>query len=296
MIISFLGTSSMVPTEERNHSSIFIKIHREGLLFDCGEGTQRQLKSVNIKPSKITKIIISHWHGDHVLGLPGLFQTLNNSEYEGTLEIYGPKKIKEYISLILKAFEFDIEFDMKIIPIKQGEIIDSEKFKIYAYELEHGIETYGFSLIEKDKRKIKLSYVKKLGIPESPLLGKLQDNKSIEWKGKKVLPKDATYVVKGRKISIIWDTVLCNNCNLLAKDADILISEAVYESSLEEKAQEYLHLTAKQAALLASRNNVKRLILTHFSQRYKTTQEICEEAKTYFKNTTCAYDLMKVKV
>ncbi|MBN2422525.1 ribonuclease Z [Candidatus Woesearchaeota archaeon] len=286
----------MVPTKERNHQSILISYNNEGLLIDCGEGTQRQLKLANIKPSKITKILISHWHGDHVLGLPGLFQTLNKCEFEKTLEIYGPKGTKKHFEYMFKAFEFENSIDYKIIEINREKIIETKDFCVYGYALEHGIDCYGFVFLEKDKRKIKLSYTNKLGIPEGPLLGKLQNNQSIKWNEKKIAPEDATYIVKGKKIGIINDTVLCNNCNKIAEDADILICEAVYISDLEKKAKEYMHLTAKQAALIASRNNVKKLVLTHFSQRYKTTEEFLDEAKTIFKDSLCAYDLMKVKL
>ena len=296
MKIIFLGTSSMVPTKERNHSGIFIKHKTEGILVDCGEGTQRQLKYSNIKPSKITRILISHWHGDHVLGLPGLFQTLNNSEYEGTLKLYGPSEVKEKIKLMMETFSFNIEFNFEIIRLVPGEIINATNFRIFAHELKHSVESYGFVLKKKNRRKIKLGYIKKLGIPEGPLLGKLQNNKKIKWQGKTISPKEATYTIQGKKVGIITDTMLCNNCNKIAKDADLLISEAVYLSELEDKAKEYMHLTAKQAALVASRNNVKKLILTHFSQRYKSTEELCDEAKIYFPNTDCAYDLMKIEL
>ncbi|MFH0874984.1 MAG: ribonuclease Z [archaeon] len=296
MEIIFLGTSCMVPTKERNHQSIFISYEKEGLLFDCGEGTQRQLKLAEIKPSKITKILLSHWHGDHVLGLPGLFQTLNKSDYEKKLEIYGPKGTKKYIKYMFKAFEFENRIDYSIFEIKKKTIVDTEEFSVLAYPLEHGIPCYGFSIIEKSKRKIKLAFTKKNYIPDGPLLGALQDNKQIEWNGKIITPADATYLVPGRKISIINDTILCNNCTLLAKDADLLISEAVYTSNHEHKASEHMHLTAKQAATLASINGAKRLILTHFSQRYKTTEELLLEAKEIFPQTECAYDLLKLKI
>ncbi len=296
MKITFLGTSCMVPTKERNHQSILITHKGEGLLFDCGEGTQRQLKIAGIKPTKITKIFISHWHGDHVFGLPGLLQTMSSSEYDSSLEIYGPKNTKKSIERLLETFSFDIGFPYSIKEIEAKKIFTFDDVVVVGAPLNHSIPTLGYSIKEKDKRKIKVDYIKKIGIPEGPLLGKLQNNKQIVWKGKKVSPKDATYLVKGKKVAIILDTLPCNFAYDLAKDSDLLIAEAVYLSSLIEKAEKYKHLTAKQAAQMASQNNVKKLVLTHFSQRYKTTEELLNEAKTVFENSIASYDLMKIKI
>ncbi len=296
MEVIFLGTSCMVPTKDRNHHSIFISHGTEGILVDCGEGTQRQLKLADIKPSRISKILISHWHGDHVLGLPGLFQTLNNSDYERKLEIFGPKGSKKFFSYMFKAFEFQNKIDYKITEIKKEKIFETMELEGFAYPLEHGMPCYGFVISEKDKRRIRVPFIKKLGIPDGPLLGSLQDNRPIAWQGKTISPEEATYIVKGKKIGIISDTEMSPSCDTIAGDADLLISEAAYESSLEDKAKEYKHLTARQAANVASRNNVQKLVLTHFSQRYKTTGDILDDAKSVFDNVVCAYDLMKMTV
>ncbi|MBN1502674.1 ribonuclease Z [Candidatus Woesearchaeota archaeon] len=296
MEIIFLGTSCMVPTEERNHSSFLIEYNGEYLMFDCGEGTQRQLKAAKIKPGKLSKIFITHWHGDHVLGLPGLMQSLAFSEYEKTLEIYVPRNTKKYFDYMVKAFIQNTVVDYAVTEIKDEKVLDTKGYRIEALALHHSIECLGFSFVEKDRRRINLPFVKKLGIPQGPLLGKLQNNKEILWKGKKVSAKDATKVVKGKKIAYITDTLLCSNCHELAKDSDVLICDATYASDLEEKAKEYKHLTAMHAAQIASQNKVRRLIITHFSQRYKTADKILEEAKSIFPNTVAAYDFMKVKL
>ncbi len=296
MQIIFLGTSAMVPTKERSHSAVLIKYGPEGILFDCGEGTQRQLKIAGIKPSAITKIVISHWHGDHVLGLPGLIQTLAANEYEGTLEIYGPKGTSKRMEMMLEAFAFDRQISISVNEIKDKSFFDNKNFKIQALPLEHSTVSLGFCFTEKDKRRIKVDTVRKLGIPEGPLLGKLQSGEVISFKGKKITPEQATYVVKGKKIAIISDTLPCSNAVDLAKEADIMVCEATYASDQEEKAEQYMHMTAKQAALLASQAKAKKLILTHFSQRYKTAAEIEEEAKDIFPNTICAYDFLKLKI
>jgi len=294
--IVFLGTSSMVPTKERNQSALFITHNTQGILVDCGEGTQRQFRMAGLTLSKITKILISHWHGDHVLGLPGLLQSLGASEYKKTLEIYGPEGTKKYFEHMLKAFVSDKQIDMKIIEIKPGTFFDCPEFHLEAYLLKHGITCYGYNFIEHDRRRINLSKTEKLGIPEGPLLGKLQDGEDIEFKGKKVKSDDMTKIVKGKKISIISDTLPCDNCYKMAKDADLLISESTYSSHLEEKGEDYNHMTSKQAALIASKSNVKRLVLTHFSARYKSTLELNDDARQIFDNSECAYDFMKIKL
>ncbi len=296
MEIVFLGTSCMMPTKERNHQGIFISHKEEGLLVDCGEGIQRQFRIAEIKPTKISVILISHWHGDHVLGLPGLLQTLNASGYEKKLKIIGPKGTKERFEFMFKAFSFTLGFEHEIKEVGGDSSIDLKDLVVGFLPLEHSVPCLGYTISEKDSRRIRVPFIKKLGIPDGPLLGNLQENKEIVWKGKKISPVDATYVVKGKKVSIVLDTLLCNNAFLLAKDADLLISEAVYVDELYKKSEEYKHLTAKQAAELASKSNAKKLVLTHFSQRYKTSEQVLEEAKDVFSNVIAAHDFMKIKI
>ena len=296
MQVLFLGTSSMVPTKERNQSSVLISYKNEGILVDCGEGTQRQLKIAGIKLTSITKILISHWHGDHVLGLPGLIQSMAASDYNKVLEIYGPKNTKEFFRNMFKTFIFDRKIDIKINESRDDVFLQNDDFMLEAKLMEHGIETLGFGFIEKDRRKIEMGRVKKFGLKEGPLIGKLQEGKSVILKGNKINPDDVSTVVKGRKITIISDTSPCKNADLLAKDSDLLVCEATYASALEEKSMEYSHMTSKQAAELANRSNTKRLVLTHFSARYKNTMEIEEDARNYFDNAVCAQDFMKINL
>lgn len=294
--IVFLGTSSMVPTKERNQSGVLISYKTHGVLIDCGEGTQRQMKMANVPLTKITKILITHWHGDHTLGLPGVIQSLGAAEYNKKLEIYGPKGTKTRIEHMFKAFVMDRRVEMEVFEIKEGKFFENPEFILEAYELDHGIETMGYNFIEKDRRKINVSKVKKIGIPDGPLLGKLQEGKDITFKSKKIKSDEVTKVVKGRKISIIADTLPCDNCYKLSGGADLLICESTYSSKLEEKGENYKHMTSKQAALIANKANAKKLVLTHFSARYKSTLELNDDARTYFDNTVCAYDLMKLSL
>jgi len=294
MQIIFLGTSCAVPTKKRNHSSVFLSYSSDGILFDCGEGTQRQLKMAGIKPTKITKVLISHWHGDHVLGLPGLISTLGISEYNKTLRIYGPKGTKEFIDHMFKASIFDVRIKVDVIEVEEGNFFNGKDYSLESYPLEHIKNTVGYRFIEKDRRRINIVKVKKLGIPEGPLLGQLQDGKTIKWKGKTVSPKETTHIVKGKIVAYLPDSVPNQNSANVAEDADILISEATYSSKLEEKAEKYKHMTAKQAGMIANQANAKKLILTHFSTRYKDTHELEEDARNVFDNVVAAKDFMKI--
>lgn len=296
MELLFLGTSSMVPTKDRNHSALLLTYGAENILIDCGEGTQRQMKIAGIAIPKVTKILISHWHGDHVLGLPGLIQTLSSSEYSKKLEIYGPIGTKKHFEYIKEAFFFEERFDAEITEIDKGIFVDNADFYIECYPLDHSVPCIGFRFVEKDKRKLDLEAVKKLGIPTGPLLGELQAGKSITLKGEKIAADDVTTIKKGKVVAFVEDTVLNSGCVKLAKDADILVCEATYADALEEKANEYKHLTAKQAAMIANEANAKQLILTHFSSRYKNLDQLGEDARNIFDNTLCAKDFMRITI
>ena len=292
----FLGTGSMIPTKDRNHQAILLSYKKENILVDCGEGTQRQMRIAGVKPNSITKILISHWHGDHVLGLPGLMQTLAVNRYEKTLRIYGPKGTKQRIKWMMKAFEFTRKLNFKVKEVSNGKFFENEDFKIESYELEHKVPCVGYRFVEKDKIRIVKEKLEKYGIKQGPIIGKLQEGKNIIFNHKRIKPQDVSYIEKGRTIGFVMDTGLCENCIRIAENADLLISEATFKTELSDKAYEYSHLTIKDAAYIATRANVKQLIITHFSQRYKSTNEIEREAEEYFGNVKAAYDFMKIKI
>ena len=296
MEIIFLGTSCMQPTKERNHPGILITYKGEGLLFDCGEGIQRQLRCAGIKPTIITKIFITHWHGDHVLGLPGLLQTLSASERSewSRIDIYGPRGTKKYMDLSLLAFATKELLPLEVHEVKKGVILKTEEYSISAEELVHSAPCVGFAFVEHDKRKVNMREVKKLKLPEGPLLGALQRGETVMHNGKKVRPEDVTETIKGRKIAYATDTRPCDGILRLGKEADVLILESTYLSDLQDKAKEYLHMTAAEAALLANQAQAKKLVLTHFSPRYKKVQDIEEEARGIFDNSIVAHDFMKI--
>jgi ribonuclease Z len=296
MQLIFLGTGAMVPTKDRNHTAVFFRYQTEGILFDCGEGTQRQLRIEGIKPTAVTRIILSHWDGDHVLGLPGLIQTLAMSEENKHLVVHGPKGTEERFKHLFRAFEFYNKIDLDIKEYDNGTVYESEDLMVVAHELEHKVLTFGFEIIEKDRRRIMIEKAKALHIPEGPMLGRLQRGESVTNHGKRIDPDDVSYIVPGKKIGLIADTRLCPNCLAIAKDKDVVICDSTFEGKEEEKAFLYFHMTCIQAAQLAQQANAKKLILTHFSQRYKEVQGLEQEARDIFPNTVAAYDFMKVKL
>jgi ribonuclease Z len=295
--ITILGTACMQPTKERNHVGILLSRGTEKILFDCGENIQRQLRIAGIKPAKITKIFISHWHGDHTLGLPGLMYSMAADQFAKKLKIYGPPGTKKNLKLILKAFANEKPVEHEVFELnptdKKLKKIDFSDFFIEVQRLEHRIDCLGYSFVEKDRRRIKPKFIKKIpGIK----LGKLQRGKSIQHQNKKITPKEATYLIPGKKITIILDTRPCDNFIKLAKNADLLISEATYLDEHRERAEKYFHMTAKEAGLLANQANVKKLVLLHFSPRYKEVSTIRNEIKDIFKESVCAEDFMKFSV
>lgn len=284
----------MVPTKTRNHSAIFVSHQGEGILLDCGEGTQRQLRIAGVRPTRLTRICISHWDGDHVFGLPGLLQTLSNSKEQMPITIYGPKGIRRMMEKMIEAFPFDNQLD---IQIKEGEgvLYEGEHLQIAGFAVEHKVPTIGFIIQEKSRLRINVAAAEKEGIA-GRALGELQDGKDILWRGKKIRAAEMTYAVPAKRVVYIPDTLYCKACIVGAKDADVLICDSTYASDLEEKAEAYKHMTAGQAGQVANLANAKKLILTHFSQRYKTPKVLIDDARLHFSDVVAAHDFMKVKV
>ena len=294
--LTFLGTSQAIPTERRNHTAMLLEYEDEAILMDCGEGTQRQFRKAHINPCKLTKLLISHWHGDHILGIPGLLQTLALNNYNKTLEIYGPKGTKRYMDIMLNMFVFEGGIKINVHEIDKGIFFENKKFSLEAFPLKHSAHSLAYVFKEKDKLRIDKAKIKKLKL-RGPIIGELQKGNDIIVDGKKIKAKDMTYGQKGKKISFIMDTALVPECYAAAKDADLLVSESTYTKDLTDKAAEYLHLTAEQAGQIAKKAKAKLLYLTHISQRYEAIPHvILNEAKKVFKNTKLAEDLMSIKI
>ena len=293
--LTFLGTGSSVPTAKRNHTAILLSYKNENILIDCGEGTQRQFKYAGLSPNKITKLLITHWHGDHILGIPGLFQTLHMNDYSKVLEIFGPRKTEYYLDLLNHLVKLKINFHAE--EISHGKFFENEEFYLEAREMEHDTPALAYAFVIKEKRRLDRKKLAKLKLPNSPLLKQLQQGKDITYDGKKIKSSQVSYTEPGRKVTIILDTSPNPNTIEIAKDVDLLVCESSFSEEESQMAKERFHLTSKDAAEIAKKAKAKKLILTHISQRYEHKPKIIlDEAKKVFKNTIVVKDLDVVEV
>ncbi len=295
--ITFLGTSQAIPTAKRNHTAILLQYGNENILVDCGEGTQRQFRKARLNPCKLTRLLITHWHGDHILGIAGLFQTLLLNGYNKTLHVYGPRGTKQDLNDLIHLLVPYNKIPLVVEEVSEGKFFETKDFYLESIPVKHGIPCNAYSFVEKERIRLDKKKLKKFKIPNSPLLGELQKGKDIEFKGKKIKAKDVTYKSPQKKITIILDTALTDNCHKIAKDSEVLITEAVYLNDEKELARLHEHLTAEQAGQIAKQAKAKKLYLSHLSQRYDGNERlILKEAKKKFNNTIIAEDLMNIEV
>ena len=294
--LTFLGTSDSIPSAERNPTSILLTYGGENILLDCGEGTQRQIRKAKINPCKITRILITHWHGDHVLGLPGLLQTMALSGYNKTLVIYGPKGTKQFMKNLFKTFVFRQKGEIEVEEV-DGKFFETDDFYIESKKMTHGIPCNAYNFVKKGRTRIDKKKLAKTKLPSGPVLKKLKEGKNITYKGKKYLAKNLTFLEGEDKISFVFDTSVNKLVVPFVKNSNLLVSESTFNSELEEKAKKHNHLTAKQAAEIAKKAKVKKLVLTHISQRYgKEPKKILDDAKKIFKNSHLVKDLDVIEV
>jgi len=294
--LNFLGTSDAIPTAMRNHISVLLTYEGENILFDCGEGTQRQFRKAQLNPNKVTRILISHWHGDHVLGIPGLLQTMSLTGYNKPLYIYGPKGTKRFMNQLLKTFAFKKNYEIKVQEVS-GKFFENKDFCLEAKSISHGIPCNAYSFVKKGLIRIDRNKLKKTGLPNLPFLKNLKKGKNITYKGKKYLAKNLTFKEKDIKVSFVMDTQFNESIAPFVKNSDVLICESTFSKELEELAREHKHLTSEQAAEIAKKAKVGKLVLTHISQRYENNLNIIlNEAKKVFKNSVLASDLMSMDV
>jgi ribonuclease Z len=287
--VTILGTSSHNMTAKRNHPGFLLSYNGESILIDCGEGIQRQLKKAKINPCKLTKILITHWHGDHTLGIPGLLQTLSMSEYSKKLQLYGPKGTKQKISLLEELYgRFKLNLEIKEV---SGKFLEEKEFQLQASSMTHGTPTNAYAFTLKDKLRLDKSKLKKLNLPNSPLIGKLQEGKNIKINNKTIKAKNVTYLEKGKKITFIMDTSANKNAIDLSKNSNLIICESSFTLAEKDLAKSYKHMTSTDAATIAKKSKSKKLLLTHISQRHEhNTTQLLKEAKKIFKNTEIPKD------
>ncbi|MED1205244.1 ribonuclease Z [Heyndrickxia acidicola] len=304
MELLFLGTGAGIPAKLRNVTSIALKLLEERKaiwLFDCGEATQHQILHTSIKPRRIEKIFITHLHGDHIFGLPGLLGSRSFQSGDTELTVYGPKGIKSFIEVSLQVSETHLQYPLTIVEISPGVIFEDSQFIVEARLLQHALPTFGFRVVEKDKPgTLDAEKLRKDGIPPGPVYSLLKEGKEVQLAdGRVVFGKD--YVgpdKKGRVVTILGDTRPCENSVLLANEADCLVHEATFSGDSEKMAYDYFHSTTVQAAEIAVRANVKQLCLTHISSRYGKEEwaQLEQEAKNVFLHSMIVHDFIEIPI
>ncbi|MCJ7697922.1 MAG: ribonuclease Z [Thermoplasmata archaeon] len=297
--IIFLGTGGSWPTVKRNVSSLAIKRGSEILLFDCGEGTQRQFQQSNLSYMQISKIFITHFHGDHFLGLPGLIQTMQLNDRDAPLHIYGPKGMEDLTDHLLTLGYFRPSYEIISHDITNGDEVEFEEYSIHVLKVKHNVPAFSYRL-EEQQRPGKFNKPKalELGIPEGPLFSKLQCGQTITLANGKNITPDMILGPsrKGRKIVISGDTMPCEEMIAFSKNADVLVHEATFDSELEDIAKEYGHTTAAQAAEIAKKADVEKLFLVHISPRYLDYRVLENDARKIFVQSFVPKDFQEIEV
>jgi len=296
--VIFLGTAGSIPTPKRSLPAIVIRRKDELLIFDCGEGIQRQMIQAGVGFHRKTKVFITHLHGDHVLGLPGLLQTMSLLDRERKLEIYGPPGIEAFVNAIQQTVQFNLTFPLEILEVEDANIVCKEKeYEVHAVWADHVVPSLAYALIEKPRPgRFNPEKAKALGIPEGPLWSKLQHGSAVKLPNGRVVKSEEVVGPPrpGRKVVYSGDTRPTENVAELAQKADLLIHDGTLDDELTDKAYEDGHSTSSQAAEIANKAKVKWLIQTHISARYKNANVLLEQARKIFAKTDIAEDFMKI--
>ena len=292
--LTILGCSSQQPTRYRNHGAYLVRWHDEGFLFDPGEGTQRQFIFANIAPTCVTRIFISHFHGDHCLGLGSMLMRLNLDKVLHPIHCYFPASGIEYFRRLRYGAMYHEMIQVVEHPIvEEGLIVDEEVFSIEAYFLEHGVDNLGWRIKERDFRKFDKECLKRSGV-EGPLVRELEQKGAIYVGSQRVILDDVSVIKKGEIFAIAIDTLPCDNVIRVAQDARLFLCESTYLESHRHLAKQHYHMTARQAAECAKQAHVDTLVLTHFSARYQDVHDFVQEAQDVFPNTIGAEDLKRI--
>jgi len=298
--ITFLGTGGSTPTPNRTPSAIAVNRKGELMLFDCGECAQQQMMRAKTG-IKVTAIFITHFHADHVLGIPGLLQTMALQNREEPLEIYGPRNVDKFLYHLLALGYAGRSFEVKAIELRPGDVIRRAGYEIRTVKTVHNVVSIGY-VLEEDMRPGRFNRERaiELGIKPGPLFARLQSGHSVYVDDKEIKPEQVLGPPRpGRKIVYSGDTRPCESVIEASKNADLLIHDSTLSEETKQYAIDYMHSTALEAAEVAKKAPVRRLILTHLSARYSDlagANKLKEEARSVFENTKVASDLMTIEV
>ena len=294
-----LGTASQVPTRSRNHNGYLLRWEREGFLFDPGEGTQRQMLFAGVTASQITRICITHFHGDHCLGLPGVLQRLRLDQVSHVVDVIYPAQNQDVYERLRHATLFRDTLKLRERPVTgDGLVTEDHAFRLEAGRLSHSVPTFGYRLSEPDGRRMLPRELAARGI-SGPDIGRLQRVGRLRVRGQVVTVEEVSEPRRGQRFAFIMDTRLCDTAFALAEQADMLVCESTFANSEKALAQEYGHLTAGQAGRIAAEAGVRLLVITHVSQRYDSVASrrlAVEAAETFGGQVVLASDLDRIPV
>lgn len=294
-----LGTASQAPTRSRNHNGYLLLWDDEGLLFDPGEGTQRQMLFAGVTASRITRICITHFHGDHCLGLPGVLQRMSLDQVPHAVQVCYPAQSQEVFGRLRHASLFRDRLQLQTRPVGQdGPVTDAPSFRLEARALSHTVPTFGYRLVEPDGRRMLPEKLAAFGVA-GPDIGRLQREGRLAAGGRTVTVEQVSEPRPGQRFAFIMDTRLCDAAFALADGADLLVCESTFANAEAGLARDYGHLTAGQAGQIAAQSGARRLVLTHFSQRYESGDDerlVGEAASEFGGEVVLARDLDHIPV
>lgn len=290
MKLHILGTAGQLPTRTRSQNAYFLDWPYGGVLFDPGEGAQRQFTFAGISPGRIHKIFISHFHGDHCLGLPGIMQRLSLMELKHEVHIYFPEEGRSYFDALSIASKYTHRINFHLHPLHEGAVEETEDYRIEAYDLLHSTPTLGYRFIDKSRMHFRKELLEEMHL-YGPILGELERNGKIKHQGKTITRDELSYYSDEKIFAYVLDTGICDSIPKLIRNADLVLMEATYLGSEFALAEEFMHITAEKAAEYAKDNNVKKLALTHFSERYKDLNLYQKAVEKTYKNTHISHDL-----
>ncbi len=298
MEIVFLGTSGSLPSPQRNVAAIAVKRGGEIILMDCGEGTQRQFMHSKLSFMQVNRILITHLHGDHFLGVPGLIMTMTLNDRSAPLEIFGPRGTVETVQTLVRLGHFNPGFKVVVRDLTPGEEAAAAEYTIRCIASPHQVPTLAFALEERMRPgRFNVERARELGLPPGPLYRRLQTGETITHRGRVITPDMVLGPPRrGRKIVYTGDTTPNPDLEWFARDCDVLIHDSTVESALEGKANEYGHSSARQAAQAAVGCRARKLFLTHISPRYGDPSVIEAEARAIFPEAVVALDFMEYSV
>lgn len=300
MKVVFLGTGGTIPTERRKHPTLAIRRGGEVFLFDCGEGAQTQIFKARLGIAPIRAILVSHLHGDHVLGIPGLLMTMTQSNRSQPLLVIGPAGVTKWIRNIYEDLTFHSSFHISVREVEPGPVLVSSQYQIHAFSLEHSIPTLGYRFQEAERPgRFQVEEALRLGVPRGPLWGQLQSGYTVRLEGGKQVHSQQVLGPPrpGLKIVYAVDSRPCRETVQAAFEADILIHDGMFLSEDLDKAQARGHSTVAEAAQVALSAKARRLVLTHISPRYRGEENrFLKQACKIFSQTIVAEDLMEIEI